>query len=85
MLITLAALVVLFVIVYHRVDLGLMLTIFYTPFFLFPVELYKFAFPMSELLILLTGAAWLLRTLAGWGRSPSERRPPRRRRRSSRA
>ncbi len=69
LLITLAALVVLFVIVYHRVDLGLTLTIFYAPFFLFPVELYKFAFPMSELLILLTGAAWLLRTLAGWGRS----------------
>ena len=69
LLITLAALIVLFVIVYQRVDLGLMLTIFYAPFFLFPVELYKFAFPMSELLVLLTGAAWLLRSLAGWGRT----------------
>ncbi len=69
LLITLIALIVLFVIVYHRVDLGLALTIFYAPFFLFPVELYKFAFPMSEVLILITAAAWLLRNLATWGRA----------------
>lgn len=66
---TVIALIVLFVIVYHRLDLGLMLTIFYAPFFLFPVALYKFAFPMSELVILLSGAAGLLRTLATWGRN----------------
>ncbi len=68
-MVTLAALLVLFVVVYHRLDLGLMLTVFYTPFFLFPVELYKFAFPMSELLALLTAAAWALRALAAWGRN----------------
>ncbi|MEP7290624.1 MAG: O-antigen ligase family protein, partial [Chloroflexota bacterium] len=68
LVIMLVALVILFIIVYHRLEIGLLLTIFYTPFFLFPVALYKFSFPMSELLVLLTSAAWLLRTLAAWGR-----------------
>jgi O-antigen ligase len=44
------------------------LTIFWAPFFLFPVELYKFAFPMSEILIGLTFGAWLLHLLTDWGR-----------------
>lgn len=66
---TLAALLVLFVIVYHRPNYGLALTIFYAPFFLFPVELYRFAFPMSEVLVLLTASAWGARTLAAWGRN----------------
>lgn len=65
---TLAALAVLFVIVYHRPDLGLLLTIFFAPFFLFPVKLYTYLFPMSELLIVTTGIAWGLRSLAAWGR-----------------
>lgn len=67
LVLTLLALVVLFVIVYHRPDLGLMLTIFYAPFFLFPVSLYRFGFPMAELLLLLTSVAWVLRSLAAWG------------------
>jgi O-antigen ligase len=67
------ALAVLFVVIYHRVDLGLTLTIFFAPFFLFPVELYTFAFPMAEVLILLTAAAWLLRTLTTWGRTRQSR------------
>lgn len=62
-----AALVVLFVIVYQRLELGLILTVFYAPFFLFPVALYKFLFPMGELVLLVTSAAWLLRMLANWG------------------
>ncbi|MEO8394329.1 MAG: O-antigen ligase family protein, partial [Chloroflexota bacterium] len=66
--VTLIALIVLFLIVYHRLDLGLMLTVFYAPFFLFPIALYKFSFPMSELVILITTAAWILRSLAAWGR-----------------
>ena len=69
LVVTVIALISLFVIIYHRLDLGLMLTIFYAPFFLFPVELYKFAFPMSELVILITAAAWTLRSLATWGRT----------------
>jgi O-antigen ligase len=63
----LAALVVLFVMIYHRLELGLMLTLFYAPFFLFPVALYRLLFPMAELMILVMGAAWLLRVLASWG------------------
>lgn len=64
----LAAAVVLFVVFYHRADLGLMLALFYAPFFLFPVDLYRFSFPMSELLMIILAVAWLLRQLADWGR-----------------
>jgi O-antigen ligase len=67
-IITVAAVIVLFVIIYRRIEIGLTLTIFWAPFFLFPVELYRFL-PMSELTILVTGVAWLLRQLASWGRS----------------
>ncbi len=59
----------LFVIFYNRPELGLTLTIFWAPFFLFPVELHLFAFPIAEILILLTFAAWLLRLVARWGRN----------------
>lgn len=69
LLLALAASAILFVIVYHRVEYGLLLTVFYAPFFMFPVELYLFSFPMSELLILITAAAWLLRQLVEWGRT----------------
>ncbi len=64
MLVTFVAAAVLFVVLYHRPLYGLMLTLFYAPFFLFPVELLVFAFPMAEILILFTGAAWALRALA---------------------
>lgn len=66
---TILAALVLFVIIYHRVDLGLMLVLGWTPFFLFPVELYRFAFPMSELLMLITASAWLARTVIDWARA----------------
>jgi O-antigen ligase len=66
---TILAVVLLFAIIYHRLDIGLTLTIFWTPFFLFPVELYRFAFPMVEVIILMTSTAWLLRLLADWGHS----------------
>ncbi len=69
---TVIACVVLFVIVYNRLELGLTLTVFYAPLFLFPVELFVFAFPMSELVILITGAAWVLRALAEWGQRRRE-------------
>ncbi len=45
---------------------GLLLTLFFAPFFLFPVELYRFAFPMAELLLLMTVSAAALRGLASW-------------------
>ncbi len=63
----------MFVIVYHRLDLGLALTLFWAPFFLFPVELYAYAFPMSEMLMLITAAAWLLHLLVDWGRARQSR------------
>jgi O-antigen ligase len=66
--VTLIAAAALFVIVYHRLDLGLALGIFYAPFFLFPVELFRFAFPMAELVLLIVAAAWVLRGLAAWGK-----------------
>ncbi len=67
-LLTLLALGVLFVLVYNRLSTGLVLTLFWSPFFLFPVELYRFAFPLAELILLITAAAWALRALAALGR-----------------
>lgn len=67
--VTIAALAALFFIVYQRIELGLMLSLFWTPFFLFPVELYRFAFPIAEIMILVTGAAWGLRMLRNWGQT----------------
>ncbi len=68
LILTIIALMILFVVIYNRIDLGLTLTIFWSPFFLFPVDLYRFAFPMAEITILLTGAAWILRLIVDWGR-----------------
>ena len=58
---TLLAAVVLFVIIYQRLELGFMLTVFWVPFFLFPVELYHFAFPIAEIVFWITFAAWMLK------------------------
>jgi O-antigen ligase len=68
-LLTVVAGIILFAVLYSRLDLGLLLIVFYGPFFLFPVELFQFAFPMVELVTLLTAGAWLLRALADWGQS----------------
>jgi O-antigen ligase len=65
--VVLAACAVLFFIFYQRVELGLMLTLFFAPFFLFPVELFTFAFPVAELILLLTTTAAGLRALCQWG------------------
>ncbi len=67
LLISLIAVVILFWLIYHHIEWGLLLTLLYAPFFLFPVELYTFFFPMSELLILITTGAWLLRVFVQWG------------------
>ena len=53
----------LFVMIYNRLLVGLMLIVFWCPFFLFPVELFSFAVPMAEMLVFITFAAWLLRLL----------------------
>lgn len=51
----------LFVQIYHRLENGLILTLLWAPFFLFPVELHTFSFPMVELLLLISAAAGLVK------------------------
>ncbi|MGQ9887090.1 MAG: O-antigen ligase family protein [Aggregatilineales bacterium] len=67
LLLTLGSLALLFVVVYHCACYGLALVLFWSPFFLFPVQLYRFAFPIAELILLVTAAAWGLRVLVSWG------------------
>lgn len=71
-ILTVVALALLFITIYNRIEIGLYLTLFYAPFFLWPVELYLFAFPMAEILTLLTTAAWLLRQVGQWSRTRRE-------------
>ncbi len=58
----------LFVMIYQRLETGLVLTLLWAPFFLFPVELYRFAFPMVEVMILITAAAGFCQFMASLGR-----------------
>ena len=58
---------VLFVLLYQRLENGLILTVVWAPFFLYPVELHTYAFPMVEVMILLTTLAGLLRGLTALG------------------
>ncbi|MFC1959423.1 O-antigen ligase family protein [Chloroflexota bacterium] len=76
LILTLIAGIVLWLIIYQRLEIGLLLTIFWAPFFLFPVELYHYAFPMAEVCILLTTAAWLLRLLVQWAQKNQEGTQP---------
>ncbi|MCL4247452.1 MAG: O-antigen ligase family protein [Anaerolineae bacterium] len=68
LIVTLAAAAVLLVIFFHKPLYGLTLTLFAAPFFLFPVNLYQFAFPLSEMLVVITAAAWILRLAVDWAR-----------------
>jgi len=67
LIITFIAIIFLFILIYHRIELGVMLTVFWSPFFLFPVELYQFAFPIAEVILLITVSAMILRGLADYG------------------
>jgi len=60
-IISVAAAFILLVIAYNHIHIGLALVIFWAPFFLFPVELYRYSFPLSEILIGITVSAWLLK------------------------
>ncbi|MGJ3240416.1 MAG: O-antigen ligase family protein [Anaerolineae bacterium] len=64
-IVTLCA-VFLFWLIYHHLEWGVLLTLCYAPFFLFPVALYTLFFPMAELLLLITTGAWILRLLSQW-------------------
>lgn len=61
---SLICIALLFIIIYHRPEMGLALTLGFAPFFLFPVDLRRFQFPLSELILLITAAAYGLRALA---------------------
>lgn len=63
----LAALLLLAVLI-RRPSLGLALTAFWAPFYLYPKPFFQKAFPMNELMLLLTAAAWLLHSGIRWGK-----------------
>ena len=67
LLLTIVSGLVLFALVFHRLETGLILTLFWAPFFLSPVELYRFAFPMAEVLILITSVAAAIRFIVWLG------------------
>ncbi len=58
---------VLFVLIYNRLESGLILILLFSPFFLFPVSLHTYAFPMVEALLLITTAAGFVRMLLALG------------------
>lgn len=61
--------IVLALLLYRQPRTGVLLTLFYAPFFLFPVNLYRFSFPMSELILLITVAVSALRGFVTWGKA----------------
>lgn len=73
---SLLALAVLAWCIYQRLLIGLGLTILFAPFFLFPVELYRYAIPMAELILILTVGMTTLHALARCGRARRLQTPP---------
>ncbi len=71
--ITLVALLLLFVLFFNRPALGLMLTLFWAPFYLFPLQLFRYAFPLAEVMIILTTLAWSARQLLSWAQYQREK------------
>jgi O-antigen ligase len=65
---TIAAIMATWWIVYLHPEVGVVWAIFWSPFFLFPVELYRFAFPVAEVLVLVTMSAWVLRSIVDWAK-----------------
>ena len=68
-LITLFLALLLFIQIYHRISNGLILTLFWAPFFLSPVELYTFAIPLVEMILLISAAAGFVKVMARIGAS----------------
>ena len=66
-LLSIVAALILFVLIYQRLENGLALTIFWAPFFLSPVQLYQYGIPMVEVMLLITTAAAVLRCLVWLG------------------
>lgn len=65
----------LFIFISNRLEVGLLLVVLYAPFFLFPVNLYIYAFPMSELILLIMTNAWIAALLSQWGRERQSANP----------
>lgn len=65
LVLTLAALAVLFVLIYAQPSIGLALVMFFTPYYLLPRPLFDRAFSMVEALSLLMLAAWATHIVAG--------------------
>ncbi|MBN1203071.1 MAG: O-antigen ligase family protein [Anaerolineae bacterium] len=70
--ITLAALAVLFVLIYNRPLLGVMLVIFWSAFYLSTLDLLIRLFATVEVYLVMTVAAVILRALVDWARARRE-------------
>jgi len=68
LLLSLVFALLLFVQIYHRLANGLILVLLWAPFFLKPVELYSYAIPMVEVILLITAAAGLIKMFVCVGR-----------------
>lgn len=68
-ILTMIALLILFWLIFNDNTLGILLIVVWVPFFLFPVQLYLYAFPIAELLLLLTFTAWLLQRVISISRN----------------
>jgi O-antigen ligase len=67
--VAIAAALILWIVSFHRPVWGAGFVLFFAPFYLFPVELYRFAFPMSELLTLILASAAAVRAGVEWARA----------------
>ena len=68
LLLSLVFALLLFIQIYHRLANGLILVLLWAPFFLKPVELYSYAIPMVEVILLITAAAGLMKMFVCVGR-----------------
>jgi len=69
-IVTVLAVIALWLIIYNRPMVGLALIVFWTPFFLTPVQLYLSALPMVELCLTLAVSATVARGIIGMFTSP---------------
>jgi len=66
-ILTMLSALALFLLIFQRIETGLILIVLWAPFFVYPVELYNFAFPVVEVILVITFGAWLLRQLTQLG------------------
>ncbi len=67
-LLTVGMALLLWFLIYARLELGLLLTLVWLPFFLYPLSLHEYAFPVAEVCILLTTSAWIVKGGITWAR-----------------